>query len=140
MVDASVKPFFLNSPWQLESGRVRYMDFEHPLDTGYRRGAAMRPAGYSSSEATMTTGICYVCGRLLVSAGTGKPVPGVERNIGGNPVRMHKGCAETFDSEAPTTARAATTASGATIASDKLVLADDGTPSVYVFRRGAGND
>jgi len=53
----------------------------------------------------MSTGICYVCGQRLVQAVTHKPVSGVERNVDGNPVRMHKRCAESFDADRPLTAR-----------------------------------
>lgn len=43
--------------------------------------------------------ICWWCGKHMVSAGTGKLVLGVERQVGGNTVRLHKACATQYDTE-----------------------------------------
>jgi hypothetical protein len=42
--------------------------------------------------------ICYGCGKLLTD-GVGRPVDGVSREVDGNPVRLHKVCAKTFDAD-----------------------------------------
>lgn len=44
------------------------------------------------------SGICYQCGKRLKDA-VGHDVDGVERLLDGNPVRLHKVCAKTFDSD-----------------------------------------
>lgn len=49
-------------------------------------------------------GICWMCGKLLVD-GVGNPITPVERTVGGNPVKLHKCCAKTFDDDKPLTAR-----------------------------------
>jgi hypothetical protein len=46
----------------------------------------------------MRTGTCYQCGRRLVDA-VFKPVSGVDRLVDGNPVRVHKCCAKSFDED-----------------------------------------
>lgn len=38
--------------------------------------------------------ICHICGHRLISAGTGKPVPGVPIIVDGIELRAHKCCAE----------------------------------------------
>lgn len=49
-------------------------------------------------------GICWMCGKLLVD-GVGNPITPVERTVGGNPIKLHKTCAKTFDADKPLTAR-----------------------------------
>lgn len=46
----------------------------------------------------MASGICFQCGKRLYDA-IGRVVIGVERKIDGNPVRLHKVCARTFDED-----------------------------------------
>lgn len=59
--------------------------------------------------------ICFVCGKRLVQAVTHKPLEGVDRLVGGNPVKMHKCCAEGYDKEnRRVTAAAATSEDGRT--------------------------
>lgn len=81
-------------------------------------------------------GICYVCGKALRQAVTGKPVAGVERTVDGNPVRMHKTCAGTFDADQPVSARAATTGAGDAYADDTTYADGHGMPVRLVHRRG----
>lgn len=50
------------------------------------------------------TGICWMCGKLLVDA-VGHPITPIEREVDGNPIKLHKCCAKTFDADKPLTAR-----------------------------------
>lgn len=73
--------------------------------------------------------ICFQCGKRLADA-MGRTVAGVERDYHGNPVKLHKSCAKTFDANKTPTARAATTEDG-------YVYADEGrhNPFRTVFKR-----
>lgn len=51
----------------------------------------------------MGAGICFVCGKRLTNA-IGEIVSGVERSHYGARVRMHKGCAKSYDADKPLTA------------------------------------